>query len=203
MGVPRFAVKMPSRRDADNPDDVLARERRPVLPVGASHRHRPAQRGERAYPQPRRSAGTAWRADLWAVLPVGPGTRWPPASARRIGKRRRGSPLGTCPTGRTLVIGSARSPRPHEKGAALTLAGPGIIGAGFALPRDAGRRPVASSPGGGPLSRAIVPLRGTRREGSHPDGWGLSRRGPAGRCADGGRRSLAYRTVLPAGGRRS
>ena len=27
-------------------------------------------------------------------------------------------------------------------------------------------------------------LRGTRREGSHPDGWGLRRRGPAGRCAD-------------------
>ena len=25
---------------------------------------------------------------------------------------------------------------------------------------------------------------GTRREGSHPDGWGLRRRGPAGRCAD-------------------
>ena len=57
------------------------------------------------------------------------------------------------------------------------------MGAGFALPRDAGRRPVASSPGGGPLSHAILPLRGTRREGSHPDGWGLRRRGPAGRCA--------------------
>ena len=70
------------------------------------------------------------------------GTRWPLASARRIGKWRRGSPLGTCPTGRTLVIGSARSPRPHEKGVALTLAGPGVIGAGFALPRDAGRRPA-------------------------------------------------------------
>ena len=38
--------------------------RRPVLPVGASHRHRPAQRGERASRQPRRSAGTAWNADL-------------------------------------------------------------------------------------------------------------------------------------------
>ena len=42
---------------------------------------------------------------------------------------------------------------------------------------------MASSPGGGPLSHAILPLRGTRREGSHPDGWGLCRRGPAGRCA--------------------
>ncbi len=29
------------------------------------------------------------------------GTRWPPASARRIGKSRCGSPLGMCPTGRT------------------------------------------------------------------------------------------------------
>ena len=56
------------------------------------------------------------------------------------------------------MIGSAGSPRPHEKGgAALTLAGTGVIAAGFALPRDTGRRPVASSPGGGPLSRAILP----------------------------------------------
>ena len=36
---------------------------------------------------------------------------------------------------------------------------------------------------GVPLSGAILPLRGTRREVSHPDGWGLRRRGPAGRCA--------------------
>ena len=34
-----------------------------------------------------------------------------------------------------------------------------------------------------PLSRAILPLGGTRREGRHPDGWGLRGRGPAGRCA--------------------
>ena len=34
------------------------------------------------------------------------------------------------------------------------------------------------------LSRAILPLGDTRREGSHPDGWGSCRRGPAGRCAD-------------------
>ena len=55
------------------------------------------------------------------------------------------------------MIGSARSLRPHEKGSgALTSAGSGVIGAGFALPRDAGRRPAASSPGGGPLSRAIL-----------------------------------------------
>ena len=41
------------------------------------------------------------------------------------------------------MIGLASSPRPYEKGsAALTLAGPGVSGAGFALPRDAGRRPA-------------------------------------------------------------
>ena len=96
-----FAVKMQSRRDADSPDGAPAKDRRPVLPVGASQRHRPAQRGETAQRQPRTSAGTAWNADLWAVLPVGPGTRWPPASARRIGKWRCGSPPGTYPTGRT------------------------------------------------------------------------------------------------------
>ena len=96
-----FAVRMQSRRDADSPDGAPARDRRPVLPVGASQRDRPAPRGETAQRQPRTSAGTAWNADLWAVLPVGPGTRWPPASARRIGKWRCGSPPGTYPTGRT------------------------------------------------------------------------------------------------------
>ena len=63
------------------------------------------------------------------------------------------------------MIGSARSPRPHEKGGvALTLAGLGVIAAGFALPRDAGRRPppgeLAGAPGelaSAPLSRAILP----------------------------------------------
>ena len=58
LGIARFAVKMQPRREADSLDSVLARERR------CSHRHRPAQRGERAYRQPRRSAGTAWNADL-------------------------------------------------------------------------------------------------------------------------------------------
>ena len=118
-------------------------------------------------------------------------------SIARLARLRRAVPA---PPGETLMIGSARSPRPHKKSpAALTLAGPGVIAAGFALPRDAGRRPVASSPGGGPLSRAILPLRGTRREGSDPDGWGQRRRGPAGRCAD--RRSAfpCRRAALPDG----
>ena len=53
------------------------------------------------------------------------------------------------------------------------------------------------------LSRAILPLGDTRREGSHPDGWGSCRRGPAGRCAD--RRSAfpCLRAVMPTGGWRS
>ena len=185
-------------------------------------------------------------------------------SIARLARLRRAVPA---PPGETLMIESARSPRPHKKSrAALTLAGPGVIAAGFALPRDAGRRPVASSPGGGPLSRAILSLtacgetqaaqfsrwglerrcipaeprrfaafcvafrskytryssltrlvsralprsrrspgfhyrllRGTRREGSDPDGWGQRRRGPAGRCAD--RRSAfpCRRAALPDG----
>ncbi len=56
--IARFAVRMQSRRDAHSPDGAPARDRR------CSHRHRPAQRGERASRQPRRSAGTAWNADL-------------------------------------------------------------------------------------------------------------------------------------------
>ena len=37
-----------------------------------------------------------------------------------------------------------------------------------------------------------LPSGGTRREGGHPDGWGLRRRGPAGRCAD---RRSAFQAV--------
>ena len=52
--------------------------------------------------------------------------------------------------------------------------------------RDSRRRGAAVGDAAGgwrPLrSRAISPLRGTR-EGSHPGGWGLCRRGPPGRCA--------------------
>ena len=58
--------------------------------------------------------------------------------------------------------------------------GGGVVGAGFALPRDAGRGApgLASAP---PVARH--PALSTRREENHPDGWGLCRRGPAGRCA--------------------
>ena len=56
------------------------------------------------------------------------------------------------------MIGSARSPRPHEKGGvALTLTGLGVIAAGFALPRDAGWKPPPGELAGAPLSRAILP----------------------------------------------
>ena len=133
-----------------------------------------------------------------------------------MNRLRRYGPLCRAPLGETHMIGSARSPRPHERDAALTLAWRSVVGTGFALPRDAGRRPppgelasaplsdwrgVASSvrvsrsramPVGGPhrenwpaLRFARRPaLRGTRRDGNRPDGWGLRRRGPAGRCAD-------------------
>ena len=70
-----FAVKIQSRRDADSPDGAPARDRRPVLPVGASQRHRPAQRGETAQRQPRTSAGTAWTPTS------GQFSRWGPARA--------------------------------------------------------------------------------------------------------------------------
>ena len=51
----------PGRR---RPGWRAARERRPVLPVGASPRHCCATRSEIAHRQPRRSAGTAWNVDL-------------------------------------------------------------------------------------------------------------------------------------------
>ena len=41
-------------------------------------------------------------------------------------------------------------------------------------------------------------LRGPRREGSHPDGWGLCRRGPAGRCA-GVNTGVPFPACRPAG----
>ena len=68
--------------------------------------------------------------------------------------------------------------RGTAEGAALTLAGRSVIRAGFALPRDAGRRPALQA------VRAASSVGGTCRDGSHPDGWGMRRRGPAGRCAD-------------------
>ena len=80
--------------------------------------------------------------------------------------------------------------RSRKVGAALTLTGRRIIGAGFALPRDAGRRPVASSPGGGPLPRAA-------RVGG--DVWF---RGPGGpRCQPEAGGPLSRATCAPSGTR--
>ena len=131
--------------------------------------------------------------------------------------------------------------------AALALAGRSVIAGSFALPRDADQRSAfqavpAAAPrrrcrattGGLPRGRrsAVVrhaALEGTGREGSHPDGWGVRRRGPAGRCADqrsafqairallllrvraekgaiptvGACPAAALRAAVPAGGRRS
>ena len=80
---------------------------------------------------------------------------------------------------------------------AVRLAWRRVVGAGFALPRDRGQRrrcgfraPAryrSETPAGRTGRRSAVArhpaLRGTRREENHPDGWGLRRRGPAGRCA--------------------
>ena len=60
-----------------------------------------------------------------------------------------------------------------------------LVSRSRAMPAGEGR-PVL--PVGAQLSRAILLLTGPRREGSHPDGWGLRRRGPAGRCAGPHRR---------------
>ena len=43
---------------------------------------------------------------------------------------------------RAMPVGDRRSSRPRALSQSLTLAGGGVIGAGFALPRDAGRRPA-------------------------------------------------------------
>ena len=73
------------------------------------------------------------------------------------------------------MIGLACSPRPHEKGGVeLMLAGPGVMAAGFALPRDAGRRPPPGELASAPLSRAVLPgegraeKRAIRRSGAWP-----------------------------------
>ena len=65
------------------------------------------------------------------------------------------------------MIGSAGSPRPHEKGGvALTLAGLGVTAAGLALPRDAGRRPALRE--NWPALHVGAILRGWRCVGSQP-----------------------------------
>ena len=74
--------------------------------------------------------------------------------------------------------------RGTAEGAALTLAGRSVIRAGFALPRDAGRRPPPGELAGAPGRPSRLICWGYVRRRSHPDGWGFGRRGPAGRCAD-------------------
>ena len=123
-----------------------------------------------------------------------------------MNRPRRYGPRCRAPLGETHMIGSARSPRPHERDAALTLAWRSVVGTGFALPRDAGRRPppgelasaplsdwrgVASSvrvsrsramPVGGPHRENWPALRFARRpalEGSAPRGEPSRRLGPA------------------------
>ena len=103
--------------------------------------------------------------------PCGPLCRPPPGE---LAGGRRSKPSPPIP-----AVGAARSPR-----ASGEVANAERVGREQRHPRGfrapARCRPEASAP----LSRAILPLRGTCREGSYPDGWGLRRRGPAGRCAD-------------------
>ena len=118
-----------------------------------------------------------------------------------MNRPRRYGPRCRAPLGETHMIGSARSPRPHERDAALTLAWRSVVGTGFALPRDRGAassvqvsRSRAMPVGDRRSTVARHPaLGGTRRDGNRPDGWGLRRRGPAGRCAD---RRSAFQAVL-------
>ena len=79
-------MKMQPRRDAHSPDDALARERRPVLPVGAFTPAPPRTAGRdgvlpssrmahvSAPTPPGRAARRPGNADLRPVLPVGAGT---------------------------------------------------------------------------------------------------------------------------------
>ena len=128
--------------------------RRSLPPRGASEQASAA--GERPGAEPR--SQRAWcrvplpgggdeRRDAWSC---GLRSRWScfrercrkfrSCEVRRQGAFHRGpSPGGA----------SGQEPLRFAHLAALMLAGRSVIAAGFALPRDAGRRPVASSPGGG------------------------------------------------------
>ena len=71
------------------------------------------------------------------VTQSGSGKFWRGTRIARLG-RAAPSPSGRNAHDRALLRTLAR----HEKDAALTLAWRNVIGAGFALPRDAGRRPA-------------------------------------------------------------
>ena len=63
-----------------------------------------------AHTPPGRAARRPGNADLRPVLPVGAGTRWPPASARRIAEWRCGAPLHTYPTEQSGAQARERRP---------------------------------------------------------------------------------------------
>ena len=91
------------------------------------------------------------------VTQSGSGKFWRGTRIARLG-RAAPSPSGRNAHDRALLRTLAR----HEKDAALTLAWRNVIGAGFALPRDAGRR------SGAPLSRAIPPSGVCAEKGAVP-----------------------------------
>ena len=77
-------------------------------------------------------------------------------------------PEASAPLSRALHAGW----RYDVSAAALTLAERGVIGAGFALPRDAGRRPALQCCAMRVIGGEFRPLRGRcRSEGPHRENW--------------------------------
>ena len=133
--------------------DAPGRDRRPLGSSPGGARHSPPQAGGREEPRVRERFASR------------PGPRRSASSGRLPGIRLSLRFAQRCrpPPGETPMIGSARSPCPHDKGdAVLTLAGLGVIAAGFALPRvpTGGRR---SKP-----SPRFCPMGDTQFRGPHP-----------------------------------
>ena len=159
-----------------------ARERRPLASSPGGGRHRCAERSERRVLRTRpddaehRGPGREGTTSELGVLPAARLRRAVPTGGRR-----------------SLASASLRllawAPRRAPPGTELSCP----VGC-------AGGRDHERFSRWGQVSRAILPLRGTSREGSHPAGWGLRRRGPAGRCAGPHRENCPEVGVpLPAG----
>ena len=183
-------MKMLLRRAPNRADDAQARERRPPA---SSPRWGPAQRP--AGPRRRRPQPSGWlpsRSVPLNSLWWNPGERRERRGARLTRRAREeyrvyfdrnatqkrseaewfsrdASPAAPAP-GETPTIGFSRPPRQHEKVVrALTLARPGVIGAGFALPRvpTGGRRSRAA----GAIWTVGAPARGCIFTATGPPGF--------------------------------
>ena len=166
----QFAGRCQSRPHATMQSDALARERRPLASPPGGGRHRCAKRGERDEPQTaawlptpriptrhhdaparerRPPVGTAARSAANSAVLIEQGVRhsrrYGAPSSALVSRSRACRPETGAPLSRAILRsrGSRVGLHFHSKGgAALTLAGGGVVGAGFALPRDAGRRPA-------------------------------------------------------------